>query len=187
MLEQSPKYVVQRYILDLFPYCFKDSPELYWELRELVCSHMELHPQDFSLAGSGKLGFSLAPKKLGKPFNDGSDIDIILVSERLFVEVWSKLIAFRDRPDYKLQTKEKRKACHDLEYSIFFGHIMLEVLTLNFDFAKEWWQFFNTLSTYERFGPRQISAALFRDWTCVDRFYERALTNIKIKHNEVVA
>jgi len=186
VIEQSPRDVVQRYILDLFPYCFKDSPELYWELREMVCFRLGIHPQNFAIAGSGKLGFSIAPKKLGKPFDDGSDLDVILVSQRLFYEIWDKLVTFRDRPDYRLQSSEKRKACHTLKYTLFFGHVMLEVLTQNFDFAKDWWKFFNKLSVDDRFGPRQINAAVFRDWLYVDRFYERSIRAIKSKHKEVI-
>ncbi len=146
---------------------------------------MELHPQNFSIAGSAKLGFSLSPSKLGKKFDEGSDIDIILVSERLFNDIWEKLVLFRESPDYSIQPNSKKKACKDLIFTIFFGHFKLQDLSSYFDFAKDWWMFFNALSTDEKYGPRQINAALFKNWACVDSFYERSLRDIKHQQNEV--
>jgi hypothetical protein len=182
--ENEPEDIVQRYILDLFPFCFKDNLTMYWELRETVCSRFALHPQSFSIAGSGKLGFSIAPDKFGKPFGDASDIDIILVSEKLFDDIWDDLVDFYQNPGFRLKPKNVRDEFNKLRTKLFYGNIMLHVLAKNFDFAKDLWVFFNQLSIDEKFGPREINAAIFKSWNHVSAYYTRSIVDLKIAKKE---
>lgn len=46
------------------------------------------------MIGSAKLGFSIAPSKLWKEFNEESDIDIVVVSDKIFDIYWQELFEF---------------------------------------------------------------------------------------------
>jgi hypothetical protein len=134
----SSKEVVQRYLFDLFPFAFKDNPELYWELRNEICGHLNIHPQNFTMIGSAKLGFSLSPKKieqdgikvpkLGKLFNEASDIDIVIVSEQLFEKIWLKLIPYRKKVYWRMN-KEAKQRFDDLQRNLFFGQLRMDKLS----------------------------------------------------------
>ena len=51
----------------------------------MLAEGIELDPKQVSIAGSGRLGYSLAPKKWGEPYRPhASDLDFFAVSERLF-------------------------------------------------------------------------------------------------------
>ncbi len=56
---KSLAYITNRYLFDNFPYCFKDNPDLYYEFRENICDNFNIHPKNFCVGGSGKIGFSL--------------------------------------------------------------------------------------------------------------------------------
>lgn len=67
------------------------------EFKEIVSSHLEISFHGVQMVGSAKIGFSLSPSKLLKPFHDEdktgktSDIDIAIISERLFQRYWDYL------------------------------------------------------------------------------------------------
>lgn len=64
----------------------------YQTLKRDVAAVLDLNPKEITLIGSGKVGFSIAPGKAYRPFRKGrSDIDLAIVSPRLFESVWSDL------------------------------------------------------------------------------------------------
>ena len=61
----------------------------YDELKLFISDKLSVHFNDISIAGSAKFGFSINPYKSFKVFNNNSDIDIIIVSQKLFYRFWS--------------------------------------------------------------------------------------------------
>lgn len=175
---KQPHEIVQTYLFDSAPYCFAPDPSLYLVFRKEICDNFNIHPQNFAIIGSAKVGFSLRPDKFGKPFTESSDIDVVLVSEELFQTLWVRLIEFRQTVLFRLDPRI-RKNFEDLQKILFFGTIRLDKLSNDFPFAKEWWEFFNKMSTDNRFGPRRIRAAIFKTWQHVSFYYENTIQKIK--------
>ena len=65
--------------------------------KEIVSTKMNINFHSLQIVGSAKTGYSLSPKKLLKPFHDetpgvpSSDIDIAIISDRLFQSFWGEL------------------------------------------------------------------------------------------------
>lgn len=65
--------------------------------KEIVSSNLKINFHSLQMVGSAKTGYSLSPKKVLRPFHnedtksESSDIDIAIISERLFSEFWAKL------------------------------------------------------------------------------------------------
>ncbi len=65
--------------------------------KEIVSTKLNINFHSLQIVGSAKTGYSLSPKKLLKPFHDeipgvpSSDIDIAIVSDRLFQSFWGEL------------------------------------------------------------------------------------------------
>lgn len=58
-----------------------------------ISATLNINPNEVSIIGSAKLGVSLSPNKLYQHFRVGkSDIDIAIVSDRLFHEIWSQMV-----------------------------------------------------------------------------------------------
>jgi len=180
---QPAKDVVQELLFDdNIPYCFKDRLDVFMKFRTEVCDFFKIHPQNFSIVGSAKTGFSLntdkAKNRLGKKFDDASDIDIVLVSEELFQNLWIDLLDFQKSTIFKLDY-DKRKNFSELQHIFFWGLIRFDKLTNDFPFAKRWWEFFNKQSINKTYGPRRVRAGLFKSWYHVSLNYERNLGEIK--------
>jgi len=173
--------IVQLYLLDGFPYCFKTNQDLHIYLRSEVCKKFDIHPKNYAIVGSAQVGFSLSPDNFGSPFSDSSDIDIALISEELFQSLWLSLIEFR-RKSYARLDPRFRKRFSQLQHILFWGILRLDKLSNDFDFAKTWWEFFNKLSVDDRFGPRRIRAALFKSWSHASFYYSDSIERIRDKH-----
>src|SRR5690348_4667804 len=74
------------FLLDGTPHVFINSPMKYIIFKEQVASKFGIGSQDVCIVGSARLGFSPSPHKFGKPFSETSDVDVVLISEPLFLE-----------------------------------------------------------------------------------------------------
>lgn len=64
----------------------------YQDFRIAVSDAVDTNPNNVSIVGSGKYGFSMAPAKGLRPFNPAqSDIDVVIVSPELFDTAWSDI------------------------------------------------------------------------------------------------
>ena len=76
------------------------SRNQYLDLRSEVAEKFQLHPNEVLVVGSAKLGFSIVPKKRYRPFCDESDIDVAIVSSRLFDEIWETVFLYKEAVGY---------------------------------------------------------------------------------------
>ncbi len=65
--------------------------------NEIVSSSLKINFHSLQIVGSAKTGYSLSPRNVLRPFHEqapdtkSSDIDIAIVSERLYLKFWSEL------------------------------------------------------------------------------------------------
>ena len=95
---QREKAILARlWISEGIPFAFRGCPGLYEEVRELLAKRLELDAKQISVAGSGRLGYSLAPTKWGEPYGEVlSDLDFFAVSEGLFARLRQDFERWRD-------------------------------------------------------------------------------------------
>lgn len=78
--------IVRLWLSEGIPYAFKHYPILYETIRGWMASRIDVHPKQITLIGSARIGYSLSPRELGKPFNCSSDLDFSVVSRKLFIK-----------------------------------------------------------------------------------------------------
>ena len=83
---QREKAILARlWISEGIPFAFKECPGLYEQFRASLAERLEIDAKEISVAGSGRLGYSLAPDKWGDAYRPmTSDLDWFAVSEGLF-------------------------------------------------------------------------------------------------------
>src|SRR6266566_5589036 len=87
---QSRESVVRLWLTEGTPFAFRGCPAVYEEVRRWLGQRLNVCPKQITLVGSGRIGFSLAPAPdYGRPFGSDSDLDLSIVSERLFSELSS--------------------------------------------------------------------------------------------------
>ena len=140
LANQEPIDIVRKHIV--FGECAVISPETYFCLRDTVAKKFSLHPNDVLVVGSAKLGFSIAPDKEYKIFGENSDIDVAIISSYFFELIWKDLHRFISQRGYW-------EGQNNFNKFLFRGWIRPDKLPFEygFKFAKEWWEFFNKLSS----------------------------------------
>ena len=69
------------------PYAFHARPAVYEEVRFWMAARIGIDPKEISIVGSARIGQSLSPDNIGKPFGDSSDLDFLAVSNSLFKDL----------------------------------------------------------------------------------------------------
>lgn len=76
---------VRLWMTEGIPFCFIGHPMVYENVRQYVADFLGIDPGNVSMVGSGRIGFSLSPRKFLRPFTpSASDLDLFVVSDRLF-------------------------------------------------------------------------------------------------------
>lgn len=69
------------------PFAFRARPAVYESVRSWLGARLSVDPKEITLIGSARVGQSLAPSQLGRPFSPESDLDLTIVSSDLFGRV----------------------------------------------------------------------------------------------------
>lgn len=158
--------IVQKHILTGLPVAL--SPDDYFALRHEVAFHFDIYPVEVVLVGSCRIGFSLTDKpRRNRPrysrLQPGSDLDLVVVSARLFHQLWDAVF------DYSQTNLAFSKSAEGVQFRnmLFRGWVDPRGLppVKRFDLSNRWVQFFDGLSRDRRFGNRRASARVYRDWS----------------------
>ncbi|MDN5506877.1 MAG: hypothetical protein L0H10_24110 [Comamonas sp.] len=91
------------------PYAFKEQPGLYESIRAWLGERLGVDPKEISLAGSARIGQSLAPRKLGEVFSERSDLDLFVVSTELFERMVADFKAWSTNFSLGIETPSERE------------------------------------------------------------------------------
>lgn len=81
---KEKKDFISIYITEGIPFAFKRNPLIFEDSRVWIARHLGTNPEDITVTGSSRLGFSLNPRKLGNPYKENSDLDFIIISNKIF-------------------------------------------------------------------------------------------------------
>ena len=85
--EQAREALVHLWLSEGTPHAFQKCPAIYDSVRRWISTclgNLNVHAKDIGMVGSARLGASFVPKKLGRPFSRNSDLDMFIISKRLF-------------------------------------------------------------------------------------------------------
>jgi predicted nucleotidyltransferase len=157
------------------------TPDALYLLREEVADHFGVEFNDVILVGSGKLGFSIKRSRRYLPFGEDSDIDLAVVSPKLFQEVWEEVYLHRASGQYW----ESYEQC---AMYISKGWIRPDKLpsAFHFEFADKWWKFFQRLASDRKYGPYKIRGALYHSWFFFQEYQKISIQEcIEQRNNEI--
>ena len=135
----------------------------YFALKHGISERFELHPSQVILVGSGKLGFSIAPRKRYRHFGDLSDLDVAIVSSELFQAIWVEVFEYwRDRRYWERFRQFK-------DY-LFRGWLRPDLLPPSIESSYEWFDFFRKLTATGQYGSYKIGAGIYQSWQHLESY-----------------
>ena len=185
------EFITQKYLIDGESYFFrKFYPLEEFEFKKNLADILKVHIRDISIVGSGKLGFSLKPNPvepslyefknfdfdfLENPNNDKSDLDVAIISERLFetflTDVYLKTNKYRTIPD---DWGSNRKS---FSYYALKGWFRKDFLYNGYDYETNLVSF---IDSYKKKYKREINIGIYKSWFYFENYHINNIDNIKI-------
>jgi len=174
---ENEEVVVQKHIVHGTPYIFKEDEDKYFDLKREIAANFSEHYNNIHMIGSAKLGFSIAPTKLWKPFTIESDIDIVIVSTKLFENLW------RNVHEFNIGLTDRKKD-EDIRfkrflYYFFKGWIRPDLFPFEYPVKTEWFEFFKSIS-YKKYGPQKITGALYHSFDFFEKYHTENIAKMRI-------
>ena len=76
--------IARQWLSEGIPFAFQECPAIYESLRSWLSRKLDVEAKEISLTGSARLGSSLKNKNFGRAFRPESDLDLFIVSKKLF-------------------------------------------------------------------------------------------------------
>lgn len=131
------------------------------------------------IVGSAKLGFSISEKKDDgidypryRPFGPNSDIDIVVVCNRLFFRIWQEISQYSHDQVPPKPWKSKRLGDYLVNGWLRPDHFPKMA---NLQRCDDWWNCFNRLSRDPRFKRRSVRGGIFFSEAHVQQYYIRPI------------
>ena len=142
-------------------------------LKEILNDKLGVAYHNVLMVGSGKIGYSLSPFKKFKAFDEDSDIDIAIISIKMFNELWAKI---------RLASTEEHISYNSITSSIFRGFINEKHFS-NIAFARQYWN--NQILDLNRCIQEdvgiqhQINYRIYRSWEDLEDYHINGINALK--------
>ena len=174
---------VQKFLFHGTPHVFNGRESDSFEFRTKFANKFNVGFHEVFIVGSAKLGFSFYKNT---DFDYDSDIDIVIVNEKLFEEFYFKITEYQFQLDRQYRTvnmKELKIYSEFLRYLVK-GWMRPDKLPTSFQvnlLKSEWFDFFDSLSNGKsEVGNYKVNAGLFKNYTYLEKYYTRSVEDFAI-------
>jgi hypothetical protein len=187
---QSPERMAQALLAENTPFVFRDSAQGYALLRGHISESLSVDSTSVCIIGSALTGFSMSPDNYSRAFGETSDIDVLVVSERLFDAAWSTILKWHyPRRGRRLDTPD-RQWMSDRRREVYWGWFVPDRIRYRGlsrpaaldplrDFSARWFQTFRGLSVHPELSTRDVNGRLYRTWAHAVLYHANGLSQIK--------
>ncbi len=174
---------VQKFIFHGTPHVFKDRESDYFEFRTKIANKFNVGFHEVFIVGSAKLGFSFYKNT---EFDYNSDIDVVIVNEKLFEEFYFIITDYQYKLDrlYKTVNMEELKIYSEFLQYLVKGWMRPDKLPTSFQvnlLKTEWFDFFDSLSHGKsEVGNYKVAAGLFKNYTYLEKYYTRSIEDFSV-------
>ena len=141
------------------------------------------------IVGSAKIGFTLRHKPARgdeserlpfAEFNAGSDVDVAIISDRLFDDIWKACFSFWHTSGYANAGAYWPTGKHFRDY-FFRGWMRPDHLPSqgSFKYKNDWFDYFRRLTSARAAGDYKITAGLYRESYFLEAYQTIAINQCK--------
>lgn len=166
--------VIDRYLLFGTPYVFENDEETFFALKADIADYLNIKQTQIYVVGSAKLGFSIAPGKLFKNFDDDSDIDIAIIDDVLYLERWRLLYKYYPKIMRSPHSEEEDNIYDKFKDYFFRGWLRPDLFPMKY--KQEWFDYFVKLNRIYKY---RIAAGIYRDFGFFSDYHSGNLKKLR--------
>jgi hypothetical protein len=185
--------VVHKWLFQGNTFVFRERPILLDVLKSHLSKQLKVRPQEVGVVGSAKTGFSLDPNAFPRPFHDGSDIDVIVVSSELFDRVWHTILSWHYPRRGRVLPPEDSTWLRVRASELYWGWLVpseigferltrSHMLTPLRELANDWFAAFKGCAAITDFAARDVEGRLYRSW---DHALQYHVNGLKILYDKL--
>lgn len=165
-------------------------------LRQTVADRFCVGVESVIIVGSAKIGFTLTHKSAKNsleedrppfsPFSDQSDVDVAIVSDALFDEIWKHSFEFWHSSGYSKAATYWPRGINFREY-IFRGWMRPDMLPNEASIAikNEWFEFFRSVTNDGFAGEYPVKGGLYREEYFLRKYQSQSMEKAKMDEVEL--
>lgn len=181
--------LAQQVIFSGTPYVFESDPEVWVRARSQLATSLASNEDNIYIVGSAKMGYSLAPRKFGRPFADDSDIDVVIVDSTLYDTMWASILRWHYRRRHRLPSRDRRWD-EERREGLYWGY--LEPARFHYNglsrpaplraarkVSSTWFSAFKSLGLIPELAERSLGGRLYRSSTHAILYHDHGLREIR--------
>lgn len=172
----------RRKVIHGSPFVFNGDDDAFYFFRKRISNQYSVPFHEIYIVGSAKLGFS--PHK-GTDFDLDSDIDVAIVSEKLFDEIMESIRTYQMelRKAKNSITERELNLYHDFLEYVAMGWIRPDKLPLSFQIRElkdNWFDFFRDISYGQsEVGNYKVAAGIFKSYHHLEMYLLSGMKELK--------
>lgn len=185
ILENSELDIYYQYLIGQKVWYFQNfsdnSETSYDEFKKFISRKLDVPFNNISIVGSAKTKFSFSPTKNFKVFGGDSDFDLIIVSNKMFHNIWNA---------YREVALERHLAGYQYKCSnVFNGFVSLKDTdpTYGKSVLEEWQRKVLTFKAELQLKfkiQHEVNYRIYSDWESVQDYHMRGISKLKGGLNE---
>lgn len=172
----------RKHVLHGTPFIFDARDEDFYEFRKRIANKFLIPFHEIYITGSAKLGFSPFKRKY---FDYDSDIDVAIVSPRLFEQLMSNIA------EYQMMIRKNRAVVRVAEIEMYhsfleyvaLGWIRPDKLPVSFQMGAikdDWFEFFRGISDGKsEVGNYRVNAGVFKSYQHLENYTLSGMKDLK--------
>lgn len=173
-LDADTEYFVTARLFEGVPAIWPSTID-YVRWRHEVAKRLAVDPVSIQLVGSGRLGYSLNPRKNFKKFDGESNLDIAIISADLFESTWQEIRNLIDvRPELGSRKTYLRKL-------VFNECIALDIVLPHLSYGDRWSYYRDELVELlgDELIDREVKYRLYRSYRALREYQLKGVSTAR--------
>ncbi len=174
----SPAQFVENHIFDRIPALFLEDRDLFVHWKRSLAKQLEVDPACITVVGSAATGASLNPAKNFKPFDEGSDVDVAVISYHHFTLAWRYL---RMNPARRLSVDLRTRNAWDdhVHRYIYWGTIATDRLLGVLPFGLAWLKATAAIAEVAPTVGRSVNLRIYADYDSLRAYHVHGIRALR--------
>ena len=174
----SPTEFVENHIFDRVPAIFLGDRALFVNWKRMLAKSLEVDPACITVVGSAATGASLNPSKNFKVFDEGSDVDVAVISYHHFTLAWRYL---RMNAARRLSVDNRTRNAWDehVHRYIYWGTIATDRLLGVLPFGLAWLKARAAIAEAPPTVGRSVNLRIYADYDSLRAYHVHGIRSLR--------
>jgi hypothetical protein len=174
----SASKFLEEHIFDRVPHVFDTDRALFVSWKRALAEAIEVDPACLTVVGGAAVGNSLSPGKNFKAFDDGSDVDVAVVSHYHFTVAWRYL---RTNSVRRMRLDERTRIAWDdhVKRYIYWGTIATDKLLGVLPFGMQWLKARTGMSSIDPTKGRAVNFRIYADFEALRSYQMMSIKTLR--------